>query len=135
MYIKNFYSIFFSKHSESWKQNLTELQWFHWNARYWHTYCSSADFVFAPAKILKNNKYVFNKIQKFVYKNFFQITGNHVNRILFRCNGFTKMQDIVTLIAYSPVSTVNVKYTVNLIQNFVKPNIKSFYFFKTSWII
>ena len=32
----------------------------------------SADFVYAPVKTLKNNKYIFNKIQKFVYQNFLQ---------------------------------------------------------------
>ena len=43
------------------------------------------------------------------------------------------MQDIITLIAYSPESTVkNVKYAVSLIQNFVKPNIKVFIFSKHS---
>ena len=96
----------------------------------------SADFVYAPVKTLKNNKYIFNRIQKCVYQNFLQYfvlrnTLNHVDRILLHCNGFTEMQDIITLIAHSPESTVNVKYTVNLIQNFVKPNIKSFNFFKT----
>ena len=61
--------------------------------------------------------------------------NNNNKKILLRCNGFTEMQDIVKLIAHSPESTVTVKYTVNLIQNFVKPNIKSFYFFKTFYII
>ena len=32
----------------------------------------SADFVYAPVKTLKNNKYIFSKIQKFVYQNFLQ---------------------------------------------------------------
>ena len=57
----------------------------------------------------------------------FQNTLNHVNRILLHCNGFTEMQDIVTLIAHSRESTVNFKYTVNLTQKI--------YFFKTFEII
>ena len=61
---------------------------------------------------------------KTFYSILFQNTQNHVNRILLHCNDFTEMQDIVTLIAHSPESTANVKFTVNLIQNFVKQNIK-----------
>ena len=52
------------------------------------------------------------------------------NVILLYCNGFTEIQDIIKLIAHSPESTLkNVKYTVNMIQNSIKPNIKGFFFF------
>ena len=55
---------------------------------------------------------------------------NHVNRILLHCNGFTEIQDIIKFISHFLESTVkNAKYTVNMIH--IKPNIKSFYFFKT----
>ena len=38
--------------------------------------------------------------------------------------------NITKLIAHSPESTVkNAKYTVNMIQNFIKPNIKSLHIF------
>ena len=47
-------------------------------------------------------------------------------------NGFTDIQDIIKLISHSLESTVkNAKYTVNMVQSFIKPKIKSFYFFKT----
>ena len=52
-----------------------------------------------------------------------------------QCNGFTEIQDIIKLIAHSPEGTFkDAKYTVKLIKNFVKPNIKSFHFFKLFYI-
>ena len=61
---------------------------------------------------------------------FYFVFLNHVNRILLHCNGFTKIQDIIKLIAQLPESTIkSAKYTVSIVQNFIKPNIKSFYFF------
>ena len=63
-------------------------------------------------------------------KIFYFVFLNHVYRILLHCNGFTKIQDIIKLIAQLPESTIkSAKYTVSIVQNFIKPNIKSFYFF------
>ena len=67
------------------------------------------------------------------YQTLNNFSHKYINQThLLHCCGFTEIRDIIKLISHSLENTVkNAKYTVNMIQSFIKPNIKSFYFFKT----